>query len=395
MILLLLLFLRLCSAVTVQCNGDPSSDADMLNKATSSCTPGTSVVVVGTCIIASTVLLPSACDFVGRSRTGSILKMANGSNLLAILSSRTWNASKPWTSAPSRVAHLGLDGNARFNNGSNVTAALIIQSWMSVVEDVHVYDSAGDGIKVTSLGRDGSTVLKTSQVNSRFDGLFIERSGGHGFHVEDPVNAVTDSNLLNSWISGSGKSGVYLENGAGWSVRNNHLYGNSMHGIYANRCYGTSIDGNYVEDFGVGSERRSGSGSESGSGSGSGSESESESGNSNIDSDNTEWFYGIACVPQSNSGSIISSNKVFQLRGESLNSTASFAYIGVPFTHGVGVLNVVNNLVRGVNGTRDVGLRYRVGDGGTELLVLSQGNNVVSVGAARDKDNKTMLMTGW
>jgi parallel beta-helix repeat protein len=253
---------------------------------------------------------------------------------------------------------------------------------MSVVEDVHVHDSAGDGIKVTSLGRDGSTGLKTSQVNSRFDGLFIERSGGHGFHVQDPVNSVTDSNLLNSWISESGKSGVYLENAAGWSVRNNHLYGNSMHGIYANRCYGTSIAGNYVEDFGVGIGGQSGI-------------DESMPGRSNDDSRSPEWFYGIACVPQSNSGSIISDNKVFQLRGEAANSTASFAYIGVPSTHGVGVLNVVNNLVRGANGTRDVGLRYCVGESGTELFVLSQGNNVIFAGAPRDIDNKTTLMTGW
>ena len=33
------------------------------------------------------------------------------------------------------------------------------------MEDVHIYDSGGDGLKVTSLGRDSSTVLKTSQVN--------------------------------------------------------------------------------------------------------------------------------------------------------------------------------------------------------------------------------------
>jgi parallel beta-helix repeat protein len=368
--ILLFHLLQPTQSTIIQCTSDPISDTSKLNQATHSCLPGNSIIVIGTCLISRTILLPYYCDFLGQSRSGTILKQANNTNLQAILSSKSWNNSKPWTSSPSRIAHLSVDGNSLYNQNSavNDTAAIIIESWNSVVEDVHIYDSGGDGLKVTSLGRDSSTVLKTSQVNSRFDGLFIERSKGHGFHVQDPVNAVTDSNLLNSWISNSGQSGIYLENAAGWSVRNNHLYGNSIHGIYANRCYGTSIEGNYVEDFGRNPGNEKG------------------------------WYYGIACVPQSNAGSIISNNKVFQLKGENYtNLNSSFAYIGVPATHGVGVLNIVNNLIRGNgchNCTNEVGLRYRCGKSGTNLLVMSQGNNVVSAGVSRDVDEKTTLVAG-
>ena len=362
----------------IQCLNDPT-DATTINQAAQSCQPGHAVLVHGYCLLTATIVLPKRCDFLGNSRTGTLFKQANHTNLLALIATSSWNHSQPWTSLPVRIAHFGVDGNAMYNNHSGninqtmlVPALVVIEAWNSVVEDLHLYNSPGDGVRITSVGRDGTTTLHTSQVNSVFNNLFVENSFRHGVYVQDPKNAVTDSNLMNSWVSTSGGSGVYMENGAGWQIRNNHLYGNHQHGIYINRCYATSVVDNYVEDFGL------------------------EVGQGAVSS-LFSWYYGIACVPQGETGSVVAGNKVFQLRG--LTSTAttaapSFAYIGIPYTHGVGQMNVVNNIVRGVNNSGTIGLRY-CGGSGQQLMVLSSGNNVFDVGIARAVDNKTVLVHGY
>lgn len=363
--------------IAIQCLNDPT-DATTINQAAQSCQPGHAVLVHGYCLLTATIVLPKRCDFLGNSRTGTLFKQANHTNLLALIATSSWNHSQPWTSSPVRIAHFGVDGNAMYNNHSGninqtMPALVVIEAWNSVVEDLHLYNSPGDGVRITSVGRDGTTTLQTSQVNSVFNNLFVENSYRHGVYVQDPKNAVTDSNLMNSWVSTSGGSGVYLENGAGWQIRNNHLYGNHQHGIYINRCYATSVVDNYVEDFGL----------EVGQG---------------VVGPLFSWYYGIACVPQGGTGSIVAGNKVFQLRG--LTTTAStatapsFAYIGIPSTHGVGQMNVVNNIVRGVNNSGTIGLRYQ-GGSGQQLMVMSSGNNVLNVGIARDVDNKTVLVHGY
>ena len=113
------------------------------------------------------------------------------------------------------------------------------------------------------------------------------------------------------------------------------------------------------------------------------------------------WFYGISCIPQSTTGSVISGNKIFQLQDhrQKKNSTPMlgfYGYIGIPSTHGTGALNVMNNMIRGSssNNTQDVGLTYNGGKGDA-LFVLSQGNTVLSVGVPRTMDNKTTLVTGF
>ena len=63
------------------------------------------------------------------------------------------------------------------------------------------------------------------QVNGKIDGVFVERSAGHGIHVQDTGNSITDWNLMNSWLSTSAGSGLMLDNAAGWQVRNHHIYG--------------------------------------------------------------------------------------------------------------------------------------------------------------------------
>jgi len=167
--------------------------------------------------------------------------------------------------------------------------------------------------------------------------------------------------LLDNWVANSGGSAISMENAAGWTIRGNHVYAIQQNAIYANRCFGTTIDGNYIEDFG-------------------------DSGGAG-----STW-YGVACTVQGGAASVISDNKIFQVSGEP--SSGNFVYIGIPqVNYGTGTINVVDNIIRGANGSHDTGLSYEKG-GGVGLLVLSADNNVQSAGKPRSVGAGVTLVNG-
>jgi hypothetical protein len=257
-----------------------------------------------------------------------------------------------------RLAHLTIDGNKAANTG---TSALVIRSWLTAIEDVQVRSAPADGIQLTSLGRDGKTGLTSTQVNGRISNVFISGSNGHGLRVLDPGNAVTDWDLLDSWIANSGLSAIQMDNAAGWKILGNHVYGVRQHAIYAHRCWGTTIQNNYVEGFG------------------------SEGGEAST-------WYGIACTVQGGTASVISDNKVFRLGAKASALPGRFIYIGVPqVNYGAGMINVVNNVIRGAGGARDIGLSYQAGKG-DGLQIVSANNNVQAVGVPRAVGERVILV---
>jgi hypothetical protein len=345
------------AAVNVNCQ-DLVGDTSTLQAAINGSQNGDEILIHGTCLINQTIVLLGNRSYLGDSRTGTIIQQANGSNLTALLASDSWAYDYTYTGSPFRIADLTLDGNSSGNSG---TSDLVIRSWMTVIEDLQIENSAADGMQITSVSKNG-VPLTTSQVNGRMSNLMISNSGGNGVHVIDSVNAVTDWDLLDSWIASSGQSAIYMENAAGWKIRGNHLFGVPQHGIYANACFATAIEGNYIEEFGA----------SGGSG-------------------NT--WYGIACTVQGGAASVIANNKIFQLNGEP--SSGNFVYIGVPQqNYGGGELNVMGNVIRGVSGKNNIGLSYEAGDG-VSLKVLSRSNNVQNAGTPRAVGKNVTLEDGY
>jgi hypothetical protein len=145
-----------------------------------------------------------------------------------------------------------------------------------------------------------------------------------------------------------------------WKIRGNHLYGVKRNGIYANRCFSTSIDENLIEDFGDAGEGTS---------------------------------YGIACTLQGDVASVISGNKVFMFHAEP--SSGNFIYIGIPqVNYDAGELTVSGNAIRGSGGSRDTGLSYRLGNG-KGLTVVSASNNVQGVALLRVVGAGVSLVDGY
>jgi hypothetical protein len=274
-----------------------------------------------------------------------------------MLASDSWNADVAYTGDPIRVSHLTIDGNSKANTGTN---ALVIRSWLTVIEDLLVENAPGDGIQITNLSKNG-IALTTSQVNGRISNCLVANSAGNGIHIVDTGNSVTDWDLLDSWVASSGKSAIDMDNAAGWKVRGNHLYGVQQHGIFANACFATAIDGNYIEDFG-------GAGG------------------------NNTW-YGIACTVQGGAASVITGNKIFMLSTEA--TSGKFIYIGVPqVNYALGQINVVDNTIRGAGTDADIGLSYEL-NGGKGLDLLSSGNNVQQVRVERKVGAGIKLVTQY
>jgi hypothetical protein len=341
--------------VNVTCT-NTTADAVKLNTAIENSHSGDRIQIHETCLLNATIVLLGDRTYEGDSRTGTILRQASGANLPALLASDSWNGDWTYTGAPIRIAQFTLDGNSSANSA---TSALVIRSWLTVIEDLQVENAPADGIQVTSLSKNG-VGLQGSEVNGHISNVFVTNSGSVGIHIVDPGNSVTDWSLLDSWVANSGQSAIYMDNAAGWTVRGNHVYGIQQHAIFANSCWATSIDQNYIEDFGG-------------------------SGGSNT-------WYGIACTVGGGAASVISGNKVFMFTKEP--ASGDFVFIGVPqVNYGTGVINVVCNTILGANGRHDTGLSYLL-NGGVGLEVLSS-NNVRDVHTARSVGAGVKLVDGY
>jgi hypothetical protein len=342
--------------VNVTC-ANTTADAVKLNTAIENSHSGDRIQIHGICLLNATVVLLGDRTYEGDSRTGTILRQAGGSNLPALVASDSWNNDWTYTGDPIRIAQVTLDGNSSANSATN---ALVIRSWLTVLEDILVENAPADGVQITSLSKNGVD-LEGSEVNGHISNVFVTNSGSVGIHVVDPGNSVTDWSLLDSWVADSGQSAIYMDNAAGWTVRGNHVYGIQQHAIFANSCWATSIDENYIEDFGG-------------------------SGGSNT-------WYGIACTVGGGAASVISGNKVFMFTKEP--PAGDFVFIGVPqVNYGTGVINVVGNTILGANGRHETGLSYLV-NGGTGLEVLSSNNNVQAVHNPRSAGAGVKLVDGY
>jgi hypothetical protein len=327
--------------VSVTCT-DTTSDANTLNTAISGSAVGAQIDIHGTCLVNQTIVLYPDRSYLGDSRYGTVIQQANGANLTALLASQGWTTNSSTVDDPITVAHMTLNGNSQSNSGTSV---LVIRSSFTKISDLFVENAPVDGIQFANQSQNG-TALTDTMMNSHVSNIFIENSGANGFHVSDSGSSVTDSDLVDSWIGVSGLSAVTIDNAAGWKILGNHFYGVQQNAIYAERCYGTSIESNYIEDFG-------------------------DAGGA--------IYYGIACTLQGGVGSVIANNKVYMFATE--KSTGTFIYIGVPYVNtGVGILNVLDNVIVGANTSNDTGLSYLSGG---KTILLQSSNNVNNVQTER------------
>lgn len=342
--------------ITATCSDSPA-DAGVLNAAIAGSAPGDEIVFDGPCLIDQTIKLLGDRAYRGQSRTGTVLRQADGANLDAILASDSYLDNEPTTGSPVSVRQLTLQGNKDHND--TPTNGIIVRSWQTTIEDLQISDMGGNGILFTNPSADG-TLLTNTSVNGQIVGNFIEHSGANGILVRDPGNSLTDWNLTGNWIGSSGRSGIYLENAAGWVVERNHVYGVPEDAIYADRLWGTSISDNYIEGFG--------------------------------ETPQDGRWYGIEATVQGGTASTIAGNRVFNSDDES-NEGSTYRYIGISrVNYGSGVVSVTGNAIRGASTARGTGLYYAQG-GGDGLTVASTGNVVSDIGTAVSRVGPNVVVT--
>ena len=149
-----------------------------------------------------------------------------------------------------------------------------------------------------------------------------------------------------------------MQNAAGWNISGNHLYDDVGNGIMVARLFGTTISGNFIEDF---ASRQS-----------------------------AGTWYGIAGSAQNGDGSAIFGNSVFNDLGE--QGRASHVYIAILKTNsGTGHVSVTGNVMGGA-GPTDVALSFEAG--AHHLVVASSGNVITHVGTLTQHSGSVQISSG-
>jgi hypothetical protein len=290
----------------------------------------------GTCLLTRGLTLLGNRTYTGGSTTGTVLRQAGSADYVLASSAYAGNAASTGDPLAIRDLTVACDG-------SGETDGIVLMNWQIDVEHVDVSGCGGSGIVDTNTNAAGHPIENTS-VNSRFDNNFITGSGRYGFEVRDTGNSVTDGFLDDNQIADSRLNAIHLENAAGWDISGNHLYNVGENAISASRLFGTTISGNYIEDFAAG--QRSGT------------------------------WYGILGTVQNGHGSTILGNKIFNHGSEQPGAT--HVYIGITQTNsGTGHLAVTGNVIMG-NQRSDVGIFLSGGQ--NNLDAATSGNQVSGVG---------------
>lgn len=325
--------------VSVDCTGT-RADTGRLQRAINASTPGTTVAIRGgMCLLTRPVSLPGNRSYTGGSTTGTVLRQ--GASMSYVLVSAAYLGNSRTTGQP-----LAISGLTVACDGSGGTDGIVLMNWQVSVSHVDVSNCGGSGIVDSSASADGHTISNTS-VNSRFTDNFISRSGHYGFEVTDTATAVTDGYLTGNQIGYSGQAAIYLQTASGWDISANHLYGNTGNAISAAGLYGTTISGNYIEDYGA----RQGSGT----------------------------WYGITGTVQGAVGSAIYGNKL----GNAPSETPGARRVGIGLTQargGTGFVAVTGNVIVG-HQRGDVSMEFNGSP--SRLLVASSGNLVSGMSPAR------------
>lgn len=336
--------------VTVTCTGT-SSDAANLQQAINSSPRGATVEIRGgICLLTRGIIFLPDRTYTGTNTAGTVLKQDG--EMSYVLASQAYTDNSSVAGAPVTIRDLTVACNR-----SGGTNGVVILNWQADVEEVDVHGCGGSGIVDTNTTAKGQAIKSTS-VASRFDNNFISNSGRYGFEVYDSRHSVTDGFLDNNVIAHSGLDGIYLDDAGGWNVSGNHLFGDTLNGIYAERLYGTTISNNIIENFG----------SKQGSGT---------------------WS-GIIATVQSRIASTIFNNKIFNKGGES--SGAKYIYLRITRTnYGMGYLSVTGNVIVG-DRSSDVGLAFS--GGSNKLMVASSGNLVAQVGTVNSVARSATVTAG-
>jgi hypothetical protein len=96
------------AVISVNCEST-TVDTSRFNSAISNSKTGDSAQIRGTCLVDRTIVLFGNRSYSGDSRTGTVIRQANGTNLAAVLASDSWNSNAAGTGGAISIAHMTVD----------------------------------------------------------------------------------------------------------------------------------------------------------------------------------------------------------------------------------------------------------------------------------------------
>lgn len=350
------------ATVTAVTCANTTADDNTIQTALNAASAGDTVHVDGPCQADATITVPDSITFEGDG-DGTIIKMANGANLKALVASSTWSSNFTSTNTGQTIRRFVLDGNVA-NNASVASggAVLVLRAYNSRFTDLDVENGDRDGILISNASSNGTALTGTS-VNSVIERVNVHDMTEVGVHVVDGGNAMTDWAFSDSWVhdTGTGFSTIYSENGAGWNVTNVHTYGTSVDAVHVERCFGTRLTALYVEDFGK-------------------------------QATNNTTYHGIYCKVQGDSGTVIANNFVGMYT--TLPAAGNLHYIEAQENYSTAAVAVTGNTVRGAGSSsaRETGITYDANGGA--MQVASTGNLTYLMGTNRTTNAGVTLSAG-
>jgi hypothetical protein len=336
--------LEILAERVINCRNNAQIDSRLIAATLARSAEGDAIVFDGTCLVTETIPLLGNRSYTGRSRTGTVIQQADGANLPAIFASDSYLDNSPTTGRGTALRTMTIKANSAANPEAG--DAVVLRSWQTFVEDVQISDARRHAIRLTNLSANG-TPLTNTQVNGRIAENQINRSGGSGLFVEDTGNSVTDWQLEDNYIAGTGGDGIAMQNAAGWMINGNHIYDvDGDNALYAHRLYGSSISDNYIEDFGT---------------------------------------TGVLARVQGGAASTITNNRIFQ------NAGRGGTFLQVLGNYGNAKAAITGNTIRGRG--LGIGLDYQRGSA-TSLEVTSNGNLVTDVEVDRQVGEGVVINPG-
>jgi hypothetical protein len=172
-----------------------------------------------------------------------------------LLAAQGYLLNRPFADNPITVR--GIDIDAAGKAGSD---GLVVFNFWSTFEDIQINNVAGTGalssaagLRITDRGINGTTISSNSHSENKFHDIRVNSlTAGASAIVQSSFNSNSnqDGHLIGCWLAGINGRGLEFARGAGWTMRDVHMYGVGDDGARILACYATHLDGFYIEGFG-------------------------------------------------------------------------------------------------------------------------------------------------
>jgi hypothetical protein len=269
---------------------------------------------------------------------------------------QVWDSNSTTGQMPVEFVHPCLDGNKALTTGGHHGLVMGGSHWWRI-DRPYVAGCRGDGIHLTNLAKNGTTVLGNDAADG---GIFDVRLDGNlGCGIRQALHASTNAHMdvivHGGRIFNCGTSGILADRPLGWEISGLKFFVIPQFAIRAvDGWLGLNIHDNLIEDFGS--------------------------------AGGASFWAGISAKGYGGHGASISHNHIRQPAGVGEPGSGTIAYLNLEAAPGAGNASQASadhNLIHGPNASRSgaVGVIYNCTSG--TLYVTGKGTNqVLNVNAA-------------